>query len=123
MIEEGALPRRSRAAHKVIESAETGLDDTSKPLHDFDLLHAAIAKSHTAGYLDRCFNGIDVCLPECCTIDNRIHYALAYDRFHAASTRRGAFERLEAPRGAFRNSSSKCGRHARPYGAVPARRP
>ena len=88
MIEEGSLPRRSRAAFKLIESADSGLDDTRTPLHDFDLLHAAIAKSTAATWLDRFFNCLDSCLPECVTIDNRIHYALAYDRRPRADVER-----------------------------------
>ena len=128
MIEEGSLPRRSRAAFKLIESADSGLDDTRTPLHDFDLLHAAIAKSTAATWLDRFFNCLDSCLPECVTIDNRIHYALAYDRRPRADVERrlGVFLARRAtirPLGIIHVATPRRRRDPPPDGVPKIRRP
>ncbi len=86
MVETGELPRHSMAPLYLSRAADVGLDNTHKPLHDYEALRnrplgsgTKIDKNH-----DEAIKRLDSCLCNNCTIDKRLHYALAYRRHEVA---------------------------------------
>ena len=58
-------------------AANRGLDNTHKPIHDYKLLRKSIGGTRLDKTTDAFFKRVDACLGARCTIDNRLHYALA----------------------------------------------
>ncbi len=87
MIETGELPRHSLAALHLERSCDVCLDSTDQPIHDYKALKRDLGGTMLDRLTDDCFKCLDSCLGADCTLDNRLHYALAYKRHETAFSR------------------------------------
>jgi len=84
MIEDGHLPASGMATLELLKSVDVCLDDTSRPLWDWDLLQKKGECNEEDVMYDDFFQWLDRVLPEKSTWDNELYYLMNFRQQEAS---------------------------------------